>query len=108
MWSAPSYFSIIHQWQSSLIFQANFHFSGEKLPDIEYSPEEHKTWEAVFNKLKSLHPTHTCVEYQQNFRQMELEGLLEPTRIPKLSLINKYLQRKICKFSKNSNYCILE
>ncbi|VBB32496.1 unnamed protein product, partial [Acanthocheilonema viteae] len=67
---------------------------GDKLPDIEYSPEEHKTWEVVFNKLKSLHSSHTCMEYQQNFKQMELEGLLEPTRIPKLSLVNKYLQRK--------------
>uniref|UniRef100_A0AAF5PX54 Biopterin-dependent aromatic amino acid hydroxylase family profile domain-containing protein n=1 Tax=Wuchereria bancrofti TaxID=6293 RepID=A0AAF5PX54_WUCBA len=67
---------------------------GEKLPEIEYSSEEHKTWEVVFNKLKSLHSSYTCIEYQQNFRQMELEGLLEPTRIPKLSLINKYLQRK--------------
>uniref|UniRef100_A0A1I8ERY8 BH4_AAA_HYDROXYL_2 domain-containing protein n=1 Tax=Wuchereria bancrofti TaxID=6293 RepID=A0A1I8ERY8_WUCBA len=67
---------------------------GEKLPEIEYSSEEHKTWEVVFNKLKSLHSSYTCIEYQQNFRQMELEGLLEPTRIPKLSLINKYLQQK--------------
>ncbi|EFO26336.1 tryptophan hydroxylase 1 [Loa loa] len=67
---------------------------GEKLPDIEYTPEEHKTWEVVFNKLKSLHPSHTCVEYQQNFRQMELEGLLESTRIPKLSLIDRYLQSR--------------
>ncbi|MCP9262282.1 Tyrosine 3-monooxygenase [Dirofilaria immitis] len=66
---------------------------GENLPDIEYSPEEHKTWEIVFSKLKSLHQSHTCFEYQQNFRQMELEGLLEPSRIPKLSLINKYLKR---------------
>ncbi|VBB34063.1 unnamed protein product [Acanthocheilonema viteae] len=81
---------------------------GDKLPDIEYSPEEHKTWEVVFNKLKSLHSSHTCMEYQQNFKQMELEGLLEPTRIPKLSLVNKYLQRKICKVSQNSHQCIAQ
>ncbi|VDP21253.1 unnamed protein product, partial [Onchocerca flexuosa] len=68
--------------------------AGDNLPNIEYSPEEHKTWETVFKKLKSLHHSHTCFEYQQNFQQMELEGLLEPTRIPKLSLINKYLQRR--------------
>uniref|UniRef100_A0A0R3RJN0 BH4_AAA_HYDROXYL_2 domain-containing protein n=1 Tax=Elaeophora elaphi TaxID=1147741 RepID=A0A0R3RJN0_9BILA len=67
---------------------------GDKLPDIEYSPEEHKTWENVFSKLKSLHPSHTCFEYQQNFRKMELEGLLEPTRIPKLSHVNRYLHRR--------------
>ncbi|CAG9539128.1 unnamed protein product [Cercopithifilaria johnstoni] len=67
---------------------------GEKLPDIEYNVEEHKTWETVFNKLKSLHHSHACMEYQKNFKQMELEGILEPTRIPKLSLINRYLQRK--------------
>ncbi|VDM92031.1 unnamed protein product [Litomosoides sigmodontis] len=67
---------------------------GEQLPDIEYRPAEHRTWEVVFNKLKSLQPSHTCMEYQRNFRQMELEGLLEATRIPKLSLINKYLQRR--------------
>ncbi|VDM98072.1 unnamed protein product, partial [Onchocerca ochengi] len=65
---------------------------GDNLPNVEYSPEEHKTWETVFRRLKSLHHSHTCFEYQQNFQQMELEGLLEPTRIPKLSLIDKYLQ----------------
>uniref|UniRef100_A0A915Q428 Biopterin-dependent aromatic amino acid hydroxylase family profile domain-containing protein n=1 Tax=Setaria digitata TaxID=48799 RepID=A0A915Q428_9BILA len=67
---------------------------GDDLPEIEYSPEEHKVWEIVFKKLQSLHSSHTCIEYQQNFRQMELEGLLEPSRIPKLSHVNKYLQRK--------------
>ncbi|VDK37830.1 unnamed protein product [Gongylonema pulchrum] len=68
--------------------------TGETLPDTEYSAQEHKTWETAFNKLKSMHASHTCVEYQQNFQQMEREGLLEPSRIPKLSLINKYLQRR--------------
>lgn len=83
-------------------FHGNFHFSGEKFPNIEYNEEEHKTWEVVFNKLKEFHLSHACVEYQQKFKQMELEGLLEPNRIPKLHLINKYLRRKnFYKVSKN-------
>ncbi|VDN07385.1 unnamed protein product [Thelazia callipaeda] len=69
-------------------------YNGECLPVIEYSEEEHKTWETVFTQLKSLHSTHTCFEYQQNFHQMEQEGLFDSKRIPKLADVDRYLQRK--------------
>uniref|UniRef100_A0A915ACC1 Biopterin-dependent aromatic amino acid hydroxylase family profile domain-containing protein n=1 Tax=Parascaris univalens TaxID=6257 RepID=A0A915ACC1_PARUN len=55
---------------------------------------EHKTWEIVYLKLKSLHATHTCAEYQQNFAQMEKDGIFVSNRIPNLSKVNEYLQKK--------------
>ncbi|VDK21200.1 unnamed protein product [Anisakis simplex] len=67
---------------------------GEPLPEIEYTEAEHKTWEIVYQKLKSLQLTHTCVEYQRNFTQMENDGLFVANRIPNLARVNDYLQRK--------------
>ncbi|VDM48077.1 unnamed protein product [Toxocara canis] len=67
---------------------------GDPLPEIEYTETEHRTWEIVYLKLKSLHATHTCAEYQRNFTQMENDGIFVSNQIPNLARVNEYLQRK--------------
>jgi phenylalanine-4-hydroxylase len=68
-------------------------FSGDPIPYIEYTQEEHETWKQAYLKLRELRTTHTCREYQENIKQMEKVGLITPDRIPQLKDLNAYIQR---------------
>ncbi|TMS34216.1 hypothetical protein L596_001850 [Steinernema carpocapsae] len=73
---------------------ANSYRHGQPIPHVEYTKAEHDTWAAVYERLKSLHASHTCKEYRENLRKMEEAGVLTPYEIPQLADVNKYLQQK--------------
>lgn len=69
-------------------------FSGEPLPEIEYTEIEHNTWKHAYLALKDLRESHTCVEYQKNVKIMEDLGIITADRIPSLRKLNSYVQSK--------------
>ncbi|VDO29700.1 unnamed protein product [Haemonchus placei] len=70
------------------------HLSGEPIPYVEYTKEEHETWRIVYEKLRELHESHTCATYRKNLKLLEDEGVLSPDQIPQIRDVNKYLQKK--------------
>ncbi|KAK6014080.1 Biopterin-dependent aromatic amino acid hydroxylase [Ostertagia ostertagi] len=69
-------------------------FSGEPIPYVDYTKEEHETWRAVYEKLRDLRESHACSAYRRNLKLLEDEGVLTPNKIPQIRDVNKYLQKK--------------
>ncbi|CAB3404901.1 unnamed protein product [Caenorhabditis bovis] len=67
---------------------------GDEIDIVDYTEEEHATWKAVYEKLLTLHESHTCNVYRENLRMLQLEGVLTADRIPQIRDVNKFLQRK--------------
>ncbi|CAI2347286.1 unnamed protein product [Caenorhabditis sp. 36 PRJEB53466] len=67
---------------------------GDEIGYVEYTKEEHDTWQAVYQKLGDLHESHTCAVYRQNLKVLQEEGVLTADRIPQIRDVNKFLQRK--------------
>eukprot|EP01060_Flectonema_neradi_P004468 TRINITY_DN1288_c3_g1_i2.p1 TRINITY_DN1288_c3_g1~~TRINITY_DN1288_c3_g1_i2.p1 ORF type:complete len:455 (+),score=86.50 TRINITY_DN1288_c3_g1_i2:72-1436(+) len=65
---------------------------GEKIPEVNYSKDEVKTWGAVWDKLMELYPTHACREYLYNFSLMVENCGYRPDSIPQLEQISQYLR----------------
>ncbi|VDL81999.1 unnamed protein product [Nippostrongylus brasiliensis] len=72
--------------------QAMTYKHGDPIPYVHYTKEEQETWRAVYEKLKALHETHTCLAYRRNLKLLEDEGVISPKEIPQISEVNKYLQ----------------
>jgi len=52
---------------------------GEKMQDVEYTPDEVKTWQAVYEKLRDYHQRWACDEYLKSrtgFQLRPVNGLL--------------------------------
>ncbi|PIO62647.1 Biopterin-dependent aromatic amino acid hydroxylase, partial [Teladorsagia circumcincta] len=69
--------------------------SGEPIPYVDYTKEEHETWRAVYEKLRDLRESHACSAYRRNLKLLEDEGVLTPNKIPQIRDVNKYLQSKL-------------
>ncbi|CAJ0587016.1 unnamed protein product, partial [Mesorhabditis spiculigera] len=67
---------------------------GDPIPRVDYTKEEHATWQAVYEKLRTLHESHTCQAYRQNLKMLEEEGVLSPSTIPQIADVNRYLRKK--------------
>ncbi|WKX94748.1 hypothetical protein Q1695_011762 [Nippostrongylus brasiliensis] len=74
--------------------QAMTYKHGDPIPYVHYTKEEQETWRAVYEKLKALHETHTCLAYRRNLKLLEDEGVISPKEIPQISEVNKYLQKR--------------
>ncbi|GAM20678.1 hypothetical protein SAMD00019534_038530 [Acytostelium subglobosum LB1] len=64
---------------------------GDKIPHIEYSEEEIKTWGVVFRKLKEIYPTHACRQHRYVFPLLEQNCGFSETNIPQLQDISEFL-----------------
>ncbi|CAD5215741.1 unnamed protein product [Bursaphelenchus xylophilus] len=73
---------------------ANSYKHGQPMPFIEYTEKENETWKQSYSQLKLLRESHTCIEYQRNVQKMEEEGVITLDRIPQLSELNKYVQKR--------------
>ncbi len=71
---------------------SEYNSSGDTIPTIDYTPDEHRVWSEVYAKLKSLYPTLACAEYRRNLAAIEREGIFTPNRIPQLHDVSCYLQ----------------
>ena len=66
--------------------------SGDKIPRVEYKPEEHATWGVVYRQIQRLLPTHACSQHAQSLAKMERECNYVPETIPQLDDVSSYLR----------------
>ncbi|CAI4232798.1 unnamed protein product [Auanema sp. JU1783] len=67
---------------------------GDPIPYVEYTKEEHETWKAVYEKLKTLHDSLACDTYRKNLNLLEEEGVLSSEEIPQIRDVNKFLRKR--------------
>ncbi|ELR14932.1 phenylalanine hydroxylase [Acanthamoeba castellanii str. Neff] len=75
-----------------IVAKAKTYRSGQPLPRVEYTPQEIETWGIVYNKLRSLYPTHACREQNHIFPLLEQNCGYSPNNIPQLEDISNFLQ----------------
>jgi phenylalanine-4-hydroxylase len=64
------------------------HQDGQAIPDIRYTPNEHKVWAHVREKLEPLHRSLACKEYLEG-----MEGIALPKdKLPQLGEVNQRLR----------------
>ncbi|KIH58673.1 Biopterin-dependent aromatic amino acid hydroxylase [Ancylostoma duodenale] len=67
-------------------------FSGDKIPRIEYTPEEIDTWRTVYNELVALYPTHACKEFNYIFPLLQQNCGFRADNIPQLQDVSDFLK----------------
>lgn len=72
----------------------SLYFSGEKIPKVQYTEEEIKTWRTVYNSLINLYPTHACAEFNRIFPLLQEYCEFGPDAIPQLQDISDFLRGK--------------
>lgn len=65
---------------------------GEKLPHVEYTEEEIKTWGIVFNKLTALYKTHACREHNHVFPLLIQNCGYREDNIPQMEDVSNFLK----------------
>ncbi|EFA78578.1 phenylalanine 4-monooxygenase [Heterostelium album PN500] len=64
---------------------------GEKIPTIEYSEDEKKTWGVVYKQLKELSHTNACRQYRYIFPLLEQNCGYSENNVPQLQDISEFL-----------------
>ncbi|XP_063228622.1 protein henna-like [Bacillus rossius redtenbacheri] len=65
---------------------------GEPLPHVDYTEEETYTWSQVFNKLKTLFPSHACREFNHVFPLLVENCGYREDNIPQLQDVSNFLR----------------
>jgi len=65
---------------------------GEKIPRVDYTPEEVETWGKVFRQLTKLYPTHACREHNHIFPLLIENCGYREDNIPQLQDISDFLK----------------
>lgn len=74
------------------------HRHGQKLPHVDYTEAEIKTWGTVFSKLTSLYKTHACKEHNHVFPLLIDNCGYRADNIPQLEDVSNFLQG-ICNYA---------
>lgn len=67
---------------------------GDKIPDIDYSPDELNTWKAVWDKITPLHAQYACREYRSIMRDLATQAGYTRDTIPQQQTMSEYLQHR--------------
>ncbi|KAI1712463.1 biopterin-dependent aromatic amino acid hydroxylase domain-containing protein [Ditylenchus destructor] len=70
---------------------ANYKY-GEKIPRVQYTEEEIKTWRTIYNSLVRLYPTHACREFNYIFPLLQQNCGYGPDNIPQLQDVSDFLK----------------
>ncbi|EPB72513.1 Biopterin-dependent aromatic amino acid hydroxylase, partial [Ancylostoma ceylanicum] len=68
------------------------HRHGDKIPRIEYTPEEVETWRTVYSELVALYPTHACKEFNYIFPLLQQNCGFRADNIPQLQDVSDFLK----------------
>ncbi|KAL3881745.1 hypothetical protein ACJMK2_028140 [Sinanodonta woodiana] len=66
----------------------------QKIPRVEYTEEEVKTWGTVFRELTKLYPTYACREYLQNLQLLINQCGYRENNIPQLEDVSEFLKAR--------------
>lgn len=82
---------------------------GQKLPHVDYTEEEIKTWGIVFKRLTKLYSTHACREHNHVFPLLIDNCGYREDNIPQLEDVSNFLKGDLFFALKNffQNECIL-
>lgn len=64
---------------------------GNCIPDVEYSPEENRTWATVNQRLMALYPRFACAEHLASLRLFARGCGMSAGSIPQLQTISRFL-----------------
>jgi len=67
---------------------------GGKIPTLDYTDAENKTWEHIYSKLRPLQQKYMCDSFNKAFDKMERAGILRKDRIPQLQDLSAFLQKE--------------
>lgn len=73
---------------------ANSYQEGDKMSKMDYTVEEIRVWNAVYDKLQDYHKRWACEEYNEIFPELAREAGFGPKQIPQLGDISEYLKSK--------------
>ncbi|CAP23485.2 Protein CBR-PAH-1 [Caenorhabditis briggsae] len=65
---------------------------GDKIPTIDYTPEEIATWRTVYNELTVLYPKNACQEFNYIFPLLQQNCGFGPDSIPQLQDVSDFLK----------------
>lgn len=91
----PCFTDIDYVKRKQAIQKVAYEFNiGDKIPIIDYTDSENKTWEYVTNIITPKVYTNCCKEYIENFDLLKKEIGLSNTKIPQLRDISEVLEYK--------------
>ena len=78
-----------------MIADVTFNYKeGDKIPRIEYTPEEIATWDAVYSKVTELIPGRASSIYRKYLTIMETECGYGLGQIPQLEDVSNFLKSR--------------
>jgi len=80
--------------REEIVSAAKAYRHGDRLPRVQYLPQETQTWQAVYERLRACHEKWACKEYKEMIPQMEKYCGYAPNNIPQLEDISDFLQQR--------------
>lgn len=79
---------------STILITISFSFSPDKIPKIEYTEEETRTWGVIFKELTKLYALHACKVFNDNLQLLIRYAGYRENNIPQLETISTFLKSK--------------
>ncbi|CAG0924598.1 unnamed protein product [Notodromas monacha] len=90
----PGFTDPIYRQRRKFFADIAFNYKhGEKIPTIDYTEEEIKTWGVVFNSLTNLYKTHACKEFNYVFPLLIENCGYREDNIPQLQGVSDFLKK---------------
>ncbi len=67
---------------------------GARLPEIDYTVSETRTWEAVYDELRPLHGAYACTAYLAAVKELEAECGYGRAEIPQAATVDAFLRAR--------------
>lgn len=85
----PGFRDPVYRTRRNAIAKLAFDYrEGQRVPEVEYTPEEHQVWRTVWESLAPIQEQWACAEYLEYQSKLGLDR----TRIPQLAEVNDRLK----------------